>query len=153
MSSRAVSLIAALGSGLLFGAGLLVSGMTEPAKVLGFLDVLGEWDPSLLFVMLGAIGVHFVGYRLVRRRSRPIAAEQFTIAEPRPVDVRLLGGAAIFGAGWGLSGYCPGPAVVCLASGGLGVVIFVGGVVLGTLVISLLDLGSRSAEGRAEARG
>lgn len=103
--------------GLLFGIGLVVSGMSNPAKVLNFLDLAGPWDPSLAFVMAGAVIVAFIGYRIVFRRPRPLAAEEFHLPKATRVDGRLLAGAAIFGIGWGLGGYCPGPALVALGLG------------------------------------
>jgi len=104
-------------SGLLFGAGLAWSGMADPHKVLGFLDVAGAWDPSLLLVMVGAVLTYAVGSRLVLRRARPWLDECFHLPMNRRIDARLLAGAAVFGIGWGLAGYCPGPA---LAGVGLG---------------------------------
>jgi uncharacterized protein len=133
---RAVGAVAA---GLLFGAGLLLSGMTRPAKVLGFLDVFGDWDPSLSLVMAGAIGVHALGYRVVRRRAAPLADEHFWVPEPKRIDARLLVGAALFGVGWGLSGYCPGPALVSLTSALPGVVVFVLALVIGSKLASGLS--------------
>ncbi|KGE77447.1 DUF6691 family protein [Halomonas salina] len=97
-------------AGLLFGLGLAISGMTDPARVLGFLDVAGDWDPTLMFVLGGAVVTHFVGYRLAMRRPHPLFASAFQLPTRRDLDGRLLGGAALFGVGWGLSGYCPGPA-------------------------------------------
>jgi uncharacterized membrane protein YedE/YeeE len=103
----------AAASGLLFGLGLVASGMTDPRKVIGFLDVAGgAWNPSLAFVMVGAIGVHAVGLRLLARRARPRWAEAFAAPPAARLDARLLGGAALFGVGWGLGGVCPGPALV-----------------------------------------
>ena len=102
---------AALLAGLIFGVGLLISGMTNPAKVLNFLDVAGYWDPSLLFVMGGAIAVGLPGYRLATKRPLPIFAEKFSIPTKTDLDIRLLSGAAVFGIGWGLGGLCPGPAI------------------------------------------
>lgn len=104
-------------SGLLFGVGLAWSGMADPHKVLGFLDVAGAWDPSLLLVMVGAVLTYAVGSRLVTRRARPWLDERFHLPANRRIDARLLAGAAVFGIGWGLAGYCPGPA---LAGVGLG---------------------------------
>lgn len=103
--------IAAL-SGLLFGAGLLVSGMADPARVLGFLRLAPGWDPSLAFVMAGALAVTVPGFALVRRRGRPLFAAALATPAASALDRRLLVGAALFGLGWGLQGYCPGPAVV-----------------------------------------
>lgn len=101
-------------AGLLFGLGLLVSGMADPAKVLAFLDVTGRWDPSLAFVMAGAVAVSAAGYRAARRRGRPLLAPRLEIPTRRDLDPRLLAGAAVFGVGWGLVGLCPGPALTIL---------------------------------------
>ncbi len=118
-------------SGLLFAAGLGIAGMTKPAKVVGFLDVFGAWDASLAFVMLGAIAVHSVAYRLVVRRSVPLFAETFHLPTRTDLDPRLLGGSALFGMGWALAGFCPGPGLVAAASGGVSAIAFVVGMVFG----------------------
>jgi uncharacterized membrane protein YedE/YeeE len=107
----------ALFAGLLFGVGLGVAGMTQPAVVLGFLDVGGAWNPRLLFVMAGAVMTTAVGYRLVWRARKPRYEASFNVPAAQRVDVRLLAGAALFGIGWGIAGYCPGPALASLASG------------------------------------
>lgn len=99
-------------AGVLFGAGLVISGMTDPRNVLSFLDVTGAWNPSLAAVMVGAIGVHALALRVFRRQRTPLCAGAFQAPPAGKLDVRLLVGAAVFGAGWGLAGYCPGPAVV-----------------------------------------
>lgn len=104
-------------AGLLFGLGLAISGMTDPARVLGFLDIAGAWDPTLMFVLGGAVVTTFIGYRLVWRRGAPLVGKVFQLPTRRDIDARLLGGAALFGIGWGLSGYCPGPAFASI--GGL----------------------------------
>ena len=111
--------------GLIFGMGLVVSGMSNPAKVLNFLDLAGSWDPSLLFVMAGAAGLTFVGYRLVQRQSRPLFAAQFHMPTAQNLDTQLIAGAACFGLGWGLSGFCPGPAITSVALHATGTMIFV----------------------------
>ena len=103
-------------SGLLFSAGLIVSGMINPAKVIGFLDLFGDWDPSLAFVMAGAVAVNFVGHRLVTRRARPFFADGFAIPTRKDVDRELVVGASLFGVGWGLVGLCPGPAIAALGA-------------------------------------
>jgi uncharacterized protein len=103
-------------AGALFGAGLLIAGMTQPAKVIGFLDITGAWDPTLGFVMAGAVAVYALAVRKVTRHERPWLAEQFHLPPTRPIDARLVVGAAVFGIGWGLSGFCPGPGLV--AAGG-----------------------------------
>lgn len=123
MSVRAVAVV--VFAGILFGVGLVVSGMTEPHKVSGFLDVTGAWDPSLALVMVGAIGVHLVTRRLIVRRPAPIDGAQFEEPKATKIDAPLVVGAAIFGVGWGLGGYCPGPAIVTLGSGSLDGVVFV----------------------------
>ncbi len=102
-------------AGLIFGLGLGISGMTDPARVLGFLDVAGAWDPTLMFVLGGAVITNYIGYRLVLRRSSPLYGEAFQLPTRRDLDGRLIGGAALFGIGWGLSGYCPGPAFASIA--------------------------------------
>lgn len=104
-------------SGALFAAGLVLGGMTQPSKVLGFLDLFGDWDPSLALVMGGALLVHAPLYRLIRRRSAPILEAKFYLPTRRDLDLRLIGGAALFGVGWGLGGYCPGPGLASLVSG------------------------------------
>jgi uncharacterized membrane protein YedE/YeeE len=104
-------------SGLLFAAGLALAGMTLPSRVIGFLDVTGDWDPSLAFVMIGAIAVYATAYRMSHRMPRPVLATAFAAVPPARVDLRLLVGSALFGAGWGLAGYCPGPALASAATG------------------------------------
>lgn len=108
--------LAAYLSGLLFAIGLGVSGMTQPGKVTAFLDFAGSWDPSLAFVMAGAVLVYGVGYRLALRRPKPVLRQGFDVPARRPLDKKLVLGSLLFGAGWGLAGYCPGPALVSLAS-------------------------------------
>jgi len=105
----------ALLAGALFGAGLALSGMTDPGRVRAFLDVAGPWDPTLGFVMAGALLPMAVAWRLIRRLGRPLVAPAFNVPDPRRVDGSLLAGAALFGAGWGLTGLCPGPAIASLA--------------------------------------
>jgi uncharacterized membrane protein YedE/YeeE len=119
------SYLAALGSGLVFGAGLALSDMTNPAKVQNFLDLLGTWDPSLALVMGGALAVSALGYRIARRRGSPLLATRFSIPTRRELDLELLAGAALFGVGWGIGGLCPGPALAGLLQGVAGVYIFV----------------------------
>jgi uncharacterized membrane protein YedE/YeeE len=131
--------LAAFGSGALFGVGLIVSGMSDPAKVRGFLDVFGAWDPSLAFVMAGAIGVHAPLVWLVARRRAPFAAHAFSVAPKRRVDGRLVLGSAIFGVGWGASGYCPGPALVSLPAAGTLGVLFVLSLLLGSWLVSAFE--------------
>lgn len=134
-----VRILSALASGLLFGAGLAISGMIDPAKVLGFLDVAGAWDPSLAFVMAGGLAVTFAGYRLVLRRPAPLLEPRFQIPTRRDVDGRLLGGAVLFGVGWGLVGYCPGPALAAVGLGDPSTWIFLAAMVAGMLVYRLME--------------
>ena len=126
--------LAAFVAGLLFAAGLGVGGMTQPAKVVGFLDVAGDWDPSLAFVMLGAIALHAAMVRRILRRPAPLFAPRFALPTRQEVDARLVIGAALFGVGWGLVGYCPGPAVTALGGGVPAAVVFVPAMVAGTWV-------------------
>jgi len=125
-TSRSPFAIAVAGlAGLVFGVGLVVSGMTQPDKVRGFLDLTGAWDPSHAFVMIGAIAVHFVLFRLVRRRPSPLFDTRFHLPTRGDLDPKLIGGAALFGVGWGLGGMCPGPGLVDLGSGLLPAAVFV----------------------------
>lgn len=111
-----MNLLIALLTGVLFGLGLAISGMIDPAKVLNFLDLAGHWDPTLAFVMGGAVMVSLPAYQLARRRTRPLLAPTFRLPPNTPIDRRLLIGAAVFGIGWGIGGFCPGPAVAALGS-------------------------------------
>lgn len=120
--------------GLVFGIGLVVSGMSNPAKVLNFLDLAGNWDPSLAFVMAGATTVTFLGYRLLQSRSQPLFSDQFHMPVSRAIDRPLLAGAACFGLGWGLGGFCPGPAVTALPLLAEGTLVFVSCMLLGMWV-------------------
>ena len=120
--------------GVLFALGLGLGGMTQPEKVLGFLDVAGPWDPSLAMVMMGAVGVHAVFLLWIRRRPAPVLAPRFAAPSQTKVDVSLIVGAALFGVGWGLVGYCPGPAFTSLVTGGRDVVLFVGSMLSGMLL-------------------
>ncbi len=124
-------ILVALFAGTLFGLGLAVSGMMNPQKVIGFLDVAGEWDPTLIFVMGGALLVTFPAFRVILKRPRPIFADGFALPTKSALDARLLGGATLFGVGWGLSGFCPGPAVAALATGLTPVFAFVAAMVGG----------------------
>ncbi|RZK96977.1 MAG: YeeE/YedE family protein [Methylobacterium sp.] len=141
-------LLVALGSGFVFALGLGVSGMTSQAKVLGFLDVTGAWDPSLMFVLGGAVAVSALGYRLSRRLPRPVLADAFQIPTNRRIDAALVGGSAVFGIGWGLSGFCPGPAVAALSTGRLPVAVFVAAMLVGMAAHRFATApGSRAAAG------
>lgn len=124
--------------GLLFGLGLLVSGMANPAKVLAFLDVAGRWDPSLALVMAGAVAVSAAGYLVARRRGRPLLATRLEIPSRRDLDPRLIAGAAVFGLGWGLVGLCPGPALTILTVAPGPAATFVAAMVVGMLLFHLV---------------
>ena len=139
-----MSFLINLALGLLFGVGLLVSGMSDPAKVLNFLDLAGTWDPSLAFVMGGAVLVAFVGYRLVLARGEPIAGDRFHLPTRNDIDARILAGPALFGIGWGLGGFCPGPALTALGLGAPGTLAFIPAMILGMWAARLLGEGSAS---------
>ena len=126
-------------SGALFTLGLAVGGMTEPPKVLAFLDFMGAWDPSLAFVMLGAVGVYGLLYPLSTRRSSPWHCDEFSLPSKRRIDARLVSGAAIFGVGWGLAGLCPGPAWSVLGTGSGTILIFVAAMLVGLLVVRAME--------------
>lgn len=125
--------------GFLFSLGLGISGMTDPQKVIGFLDIFGEWDPSLMFVMVGAILVHAVAYFFIKNREKPLMAETWHLPQKSKVTWQLMAGAAIFGLGWGLAGYCPGPALTSVSTLNVRPLLFVGGMFLGMLGFKLLD--------------
>lgn len=131
-------LITALLSGLLFGLGLIISGMTNPQKVLAFLDITGQWDPSLAFVMIGAIPVMALAYWFMQRRSSTCLQQDIQIPANRKLDAKLIGGAVLFGIGWGLVGYCPGPALASLLTGLISPLIFSLAMVAGMLVYRVL---------------
>ncbi len=119
--------------GLLFATGLAISGMTQPQKVIGFLNPW-DWNPLLLFVMLGAVGVHLISYPLVRRRSSPLLDTKWHVPTRKDVTTRLIVGSALFGIGWGLAGFCPGPALTSLASGDIRSVLFVTAMIFGMIL-------------------
>jgi uncharacterized membrane protein YedE/YeeE len=131
--------------GLLFGWGLLISGMTDPGKVIGFLDLAGSWDPSLALVMGGAIAVGFFAFGMAKKRTRNFFGGALHLPTSRDIDKRLLLGALLFGAGWGLAGFCPGPGIVSMAAGQPKAVLFVVAMLAGMLVFEWLDrLGRRT---------
>lgn len=136
MKNPAVArVVLALAAGALFGFGLSLSGMVDPARVSGFLDVAsGHWDPSLMFVLGGAVMVAVPGVLLSRRLAKPVLAEDFNLPAKTRIDRPLITGSAIFGVGWGLSGFCPGPALSALALGLMPVVLFVSAMIAGMLV-------------------
>lgn len=139
---RGRQIASSLVAGLIFGAGLTLSGMTQPDKVLAFLDVTGSWDPSLAFVMGGALALHAILYPLVRKRSRPIAAISFQVPQRSDITGRLIAGAALFGIGWGLGGFCPGPALTSAADGLLNltsVLVFIPMMLLGMIGFNKID--------------
>ena len=129
-------------AGLIFGLGLLISGMANPAKVQNFLDLAGTFDPSLILVMFGAVVVTFIGYRFVLRRPTPLAAERFLVPTLKDIDGRLVIGAGLFGIGWGLSGFCPGPAITSLPLLARGTLIFLLAMVVGIGLSRLLTQAS-----------
>jgi hypothetical protein len=135
--------------GVVFGAGLAISGMTNPARVLAFLDVFGRWDPTLAFVMGGALAVSAAGFQLARRRARPWLDGAFAIPTRRDLDARLVGGAALFGVGWGLVGLCPGPALANLSRGTAEIHVFVASMLGGVL---LHRLATRPRAGRVSVQ-
>lgn len=139
MSSPKARLLVALAAGLVFGAGLVISGMTQPVKVLGFLAVTGQFDASLMLVMVGAIGVHFFAYRAIKRRNAPLYDDKFHVPTRSDIDAKLIVGALIFGAGWGIGGYCPGPAIVSLPGGGFSALTFVSAMALGMFATAKLE--------------
>jgi len=120
--------------GLVFGIGISISGMANPAKVLNFFDVAGSWDPSLILVMGGALVVTFIGYRMVLRRPAPLIDLKFHLPDNSRIDARLLGGAAVFGVGWGIAGFCPGGALPALGTGRIEVFAFVAALIVGIFV-------------------
>ncbi len=145
----------ALVTGIVFGAGITLSGMINPAKVLNFLDIAGLWDPSLIFVMGGAVVVTFVGYRLVWRRGAPLFGGRFQLPTATAIDARLVGGSALFGIGWGIAGFCPGAAIPALGTGRWEVMLFLAAVGVGLALARLVrgqPLLPRRTAPRADAR-
>jgi uncharacterized membrane protein YedE/YeeE len=141
--------LAALGSGLLFGVGLAIAHMTDPRKVLGFLDVRGDWDPSLALVLGAAVSVAFLGFRASLRQPRPLFGDRFRITNRRDcLNLPLLGGSALFGVGWGISGYCPGPAIAQLAAPNAETWAFLPALIVGSLLARALQRGTADPESR-----
>lgn len=130
-------LIASYIIGLIFGVGISISGMANPAKVLNFFDVAGTWDPSLIFVMGGAVVVTFIGYRVVLKRPAPMLEAKFQLPTRRDLDLPLIGGAAVFGIGWGIAGFCPGGALPALGTGRSEVFIFVAALLAGIFAVNV----------------
>ncbi len=133
-----MSILLNLAAGLIFGLGLVISGMANPAKVLNFLDVAGNWDPSLAFVMLGAIAVTATGFRFVLRRPKPLLEQSFHLPGQSSIDRPLVIGSAIFGLGWGLFGFCPGPAITSLGLAATGTLVFVPMMLIGIAAAALI---------------
>lgn len=142
-------ILSALLVGLVFGVGIAISGMINPAKVLNFFDIAGTWDPSLIFVMGGALLTTFIGYRLVLKRPGPIVEAEFKLPINRVIDARLIGGSAVFGLGWGIAGFCPGAAVPALGSGRYEVVAFVAALLAGLWVAKTIQ--TKQADKRVTA--
>ena len=134
-----MNLASAFAAGLVFGIGLIVSGMTDPGKVIGFLDFAGDWDPSLAFVMAGAILVGFFGFMIAHRRTRSFLGGAMHLPHRSDVDHRLVGGSLVFGIGWGLAGFCPGPALVSFAAGEEKAAVFVAAMLIGMLVYAAAE--------------
>ncbi|HWZ73208.1 MAG TPA: DUF6691 family protein [Casimicrobiaceae bacterium] len=126
-------------AGLVFGLGLIVAGMVNPAKILGFLDLAGKWDPSLALVMAGAIAVGLVAFALARRRTMSALGLPMQLPSASTLDVRLVGGSLVFGIGWGLAGFCPGPAIVALGAGYVKAAVFVVAMLLGMGAFELIQ--------------
>ncbi len=131
-------LLSTFAIGLIFGLGIVISGMSNPAKVINFFDLAGSWDPSLAFVMGGALIITFVGYRMVFRRAAPLIDQKFALPTKTALDMSLLGGAAVFGVGWGIAGFCPGGALPVAALLLPDVSIFIGAMLVGIVVATAL---------------
>lgn len=129
----------AFASGALFALGLGLGGMTQPAKVVAFLDLTGRWDPSLAFVMVGAIAIQALAYRMVRGRPEPLLDDRFHLPTKTAIDSRLVGGAALFGLGWGVAGYCPGPALTSAGAGSVSAAIVVAAMIAGMALERLYE--------------
>jgi uncharacterized membrane protein YedE/YeeE len=132
-------LMISLFSGLIFGLGLIISGMTNPAKVIGFLDVTGSWDPSLGFVMLGAISVAFLSSRIALQRKLSYTGLPILLPQNNKIDLRLILGSATFGIGWGLAGFCPGPGITSILTGHIEPILFVLAMVTGMLIYQVIE--------------
>jgi len=140
--------LSALLAGLVFGIGLIVSGMSNPAKVLGFLDLAGNWDPSLAFVMVGAIGAGYFAFRYARQCPAPVLGGDMRLPTARTVDRRLVLGSVAFGVGWGLAGFCPGPALVALGAGYVKALVFALAMVAGMAIFEVIERWRAGARGR-----
>jgi len=131
-------LLVAYGIGLVFGIGIAISGMANPAKVVNFFDIAGTWDPSLAFVMGAALIVTFVGYRVVFKQAAPVFGGGFNLPTAATLDLRLVGGSAVFGIGWGIAGFCPGGALPALGTGRIDVLIFVASLMVGIMAARMV---------------
>lgn len=134
-----MNILTAFVAGLIFGTGLLVAGMANPAKVLAFLDIAGSWDPSLAFVMIGAIGIGTPAFFIAKRKSVSLLGEKMQLPTSQVIDARLIGGSVLFGIGWGIAGICPGPALVLLGTGVTKGIIFVLAMITGMLIFQALE--------------
>lgn len=139
------TVISAFASGLVFGLGLLISGMANPEKVLGFLDIAGAWDPSLALVMVGAIGVGLIAFGFASGRERSLLGAEMRLPQRRDIDRRLVLGGLGFGVGWGLAGFCPGPALVALGAGEVKALVFVVAMLGGMLLFELIERQKQAA--------
>jgi len=133
-SSPISAFVAIATSGFLFGLGLAISGMTNPAKVVGFLDIAGDWDPSLILVMVAGLGVTVPSFHFILKQKQPLFTKQFFLPTRNDLDGKLITGAALFGVGWGIGGYCPGPALAALVSLNTNVILFCGAMLAGMVI-------------------
>lgn len=140
-------------AGLLFGAGVTISGMVNPMKVLNFLDFTGTWDPTLIAVMGGGLAVTFIGYRIIFARQRPLFASKFNLPATSPIDAKLIGGAVIFGVGWGLTGFCPAPAMASLVFGNSQSFIFMAAMAAGAVLMRLAQHHATTAKNLTKVEG
>ena len=134
-----MALVTAFIAGLVFGLGLVVAGMANPAKILNFLDLAGNWDPSLLFVMVGAIAVGTIAFAIARRRTSSALGLPMQLPTTRAIDARLIGGSLLFGVGWGLAGFCPGPAIVALGAGYAKAGAFIAAMLVGMAIVDRIS--------------
>ncbi|AXF85479.1 hypothetical protein DTO96_101210 [Ephemeroptericola cinctiostellae] len=134
-----MKIVVSLLTGLMFGLGLIVAGMVNPAKVLGFLDITGAWDPSLVFVMVGGIGVAAAGFHFAKKQRHALLGGAMDFPSARGIDQRLVVGSLMFGVGWGIAGFCPGPAVVSVGAGSMQAMIFTAAMLLGMVIFAALN--------------
>lgn len=144
--------VSSLLAGLVFGLGLIISGMANPAKVLGFLDLAGRWDPSLALVMAGAIAVGFFAFAVARTRTVSFLGAEMKLTTARHIDRRLIAGGLLFGIGWGIAGFCPGPALVALGMGEIKAFVFVAAMLAGMAAFGLLERRECSAGSNAASK-